>query len=309
MAGSSCAAICSYYTAAEMSSLRITTFLLAAAAFQISAGAPQKRETFGPTGTATLGSFAEEDEGSRCVSCVHPYCRTFNPSYTHSSLPNPRQGSLEDIKNHDGPDATYCSNAIKEFEQFIPLLNTHCSDKLGTLLCFFYFPFCNSLGVNIRPCESLCDEVCRNCSDALEDIFAQAGFPGLGWEDLRQFNCSNEINGEKVFNEKKDQCANNTQAPWIPGIFGPTIPRPTSPTTPKPEKPATTAKIPKEITDEEDDFATTEETLKTASTTTTTAPIEEVTCPPYTGKKIVSTKTNVFIISLLSYREVPKLQD
>lgn len=209
-----------------MSSISITIILLAtltACHLEIALGAPRKR--------VTTVHLVRDEPSTMCVPFQHPYCSTFG--YNHTAFPNPRQGSLDKIKLTDGPTANYSTNAFKEFAEFAPLMDTGCSHKLGTLLCFFYFPLCNPPAqvegtlLTIRPCRSLCEEVTRDCAEALRAALAAYGLEDHGWEELPHFKCShyefngkNGAKGKKVFIEDADLCANGTQALWIPGVLG-----------------------------------------------------------------------------------------
>ena len=64
----------------------------------------------------------------KCVPFHHHYCSNFGYNYTISPNPWARGLSLE--------------QAASEFGDFNNLMRRNCSDKLGTLLCFTYFPLC-----------------------------------------------------------------------------------------------------------------------------------------------------------------------
>ena len=240
-----------------MSQLRgsTTAILLAIAAtclhLQISAGAPQ---TAGPT--ATMGSLTADPQcGPECRSFQHSYCNSFN--YGRARFPNPRQEKESELPNGI---KTYEDDAFREFNDFGSLLDTGCSNKLGTLLCFFYFPFCindPTIQVRILPCRSLCQEVVSDCAEDLEMVFAQQGHSNRGWKDLPHFNCThytfdgcNGPKGEPVFIEEEGMCANETQAPWPVPVLPPSTTVKTSPTpppsteAPKPETSPTDAPKP-----------------------------------------------------------------
>lgn len=217
-----------------MSPRRITAVLLIIAAtylhLQVSLGAPQEREA-GPT--ATLGSLTADQCEPECRPFQHFYCNTFN--YYYAQFPNPRQGKESEL-----PDGrTYEQDAFIEFNHFLSALDTECSDKLGTFLCFFYFPFCiphPDIKVSITPCRSLCEEVISNCADQLKAF-------NITLEDLQHFNCShyeyngcNGPKGGKVYIEEEHLCANDTQTLWPP-IF-PMVPD--APTKEATESPPTT---------------------------------------------------------------------
>ena len=102
-----------------------------------------------------------------CVEFTHSYCNKFN--YSTAIFPNPR--------GHETPE-----KAAAEFGDFTALLNNNgCHPKLGTLLCFIYFPVCNkgnfnpenSLVEGFYPCHELCQEV--HNSSCTEFITSTAG--------------------------------------------------------------------------------------------------------------------------------------
>lgn len=200
--------------------------------------------------TATMGSLADPAAGT-CVSFYHPFC---GPKHNHAMFPNPRQEGL----SWDADE--YKKDAFEEISDFALLLDTRCSEKLATLLCYLYFPFCHPevAGLAVRPCLSLCEEVTRDCADALTAVFAERGHLNFGWQDLQQFNCSHyTYKGQKVYQEN-GVCANFSQD---------------SPSTsPKPV-------TPKAITDDDDDLTPTEETEETSTTVQLQTPIPtEASC-------------------------------
>ena len=113
---------------------------------------------------AFLASHAIGRVERECVEFTHPYCSLFN--YTMATFPNPR--------GHETPE-----DAAEEFNDFNVLLGSNaCHTKLGTLLCFLYFPVCNkanfdperALADGFFPCQELCDEVhASTCTDIIED--------------------------------------------------------------------------------------------------------------------------------------------
>ena len=80
---------------------------------------------------------------------IADYC-----NYTHTVLPNTR--GHKTVKE-----------ALSEFNEFARLLHSNCSEYLGTLLCFHYFPFSNcsvnssvptgSSKIQIYPCRATCE--------------------------------------------------------------------------------------------------------------------------------------------------------
>lgn len=102
--------------------------------------------------SSCYGQPASDRTERECMEFTHSYCNKFN--YTTAIFPNPR--------GHETPE-----EAAAEFNDFVPLLNRRCSPKLGTLLCFMYFPVCNKpyfdpksdLVDGFYPCRELCQEV------------------------------------------------------------------------------------------------------------------------------------------------------
>ena len=135
------------------------------------------------------GVFAIPDE-EQCVPFEHYYCTKFG--YNTTTFPN--------IRDHET-----VGEAAAEFENFIPLLTANCSSKIGTLLCFVYFPYCDpETGFIIQPCEQTCIEA---HTDECTAIVNQVG----GWAGHLQ--CNLTVNEEeRVY--KKETCANGTQPVW-----------------------------------------------------------------------------------------------
>ena len=104
------------------------------------------------------------DQGDRCVEFPDHYCsRAMNSSTVY--FPNPRgHETLEE--------------AMAEFNDFIPLLQSGCHEKLGTLLCFIYFPFCTDAYPSLRvyPCKEACEEVTDKDGNCTELINQFAGW-------------------------------------------------------------------------------------------------------------------------------------
>ena len=135
------------------------------------------------------------NDGPQCVEFTNHYCNQFENRST-AYFPNPRgHKTLEE--------------AEKEFNDFIPLLQSGCHPKLGTLLCFIYFPFCESAypALRIYPCKEVCEEVTRDDSQCTTLINQYAG-----WNAQLQCNMP-------YFKPKSSlQCADGI-APVYPGKF------------------------------------------------------------------------------------------
>ena len=113
-----------------------------------------------------------------CERFDEPYCRCFNPAdRTYGLFPNHRNQTARDARREFGHFVQRDKNVIR----------SNCSDKIGTLLCFTYFPLYNrnimqqnvQLGQDpqiILPCRELCEEVRRDCRDE----FSDNGYP---WPD------------------------------------------------------------------------------------------------------------------------------
>ena len=130
-----------------------------------------------------------QDPENECVTFNHHYCSRFG--YTTTLSPNPRNLDVQ--------------LASVEFDHFLPLLNTECSDVLGTLLCFLYFPFCQTVGSKIEvvyPCREICEEVTNLDSKCTEELKRF----NLTWGP--HFNCSHfTYKDTHVYQEEK--CAKN----------------------------------------------------------------------------------------------------
>ena len=108
-----------------------------------------------------------------------PYCQCINPSKRAlARFPNRRN--------------QFAKEAEKEFREFTKprpnrnIIDSRCSDKIGTLLCFFYFPLSTAdqnFKLEVLPCRELCEEVRRDC----EGLFRDNGYP---WPD--PLNCSED---------------------------------------------------------------------------------------------------------------------
>ena len=107
------------------------------------------------------------EETSQCVNFTNHYCSQFENRNT-AYFPN--------LRGHKT-----VAEADKEFQDFIPLLQSGCHPKLGTLLCFIYFPFCEPSYPSLRiyPCKEVCDEVHNSSCTALINQYA-------GWNQQLQ---------------------------------------------------------------------------------------------------------------------------
>jgi len=128
-----------------------------------------------------------------CSIFLHPYCNGIG--YSTALFPNRRD--------------QYFDAASREFGDFTSLLQSGCSNKLGTLLCFFYFPFCDvshwqSTSLDSRnefkpimPCRETCQEVRNKCESTLQAH-------GFSWPS--HFDCSKEY----FLPASESKCADGT---------------------------------------------------------------------------------------------------
>ena len=116
-----------------------------------------------------------------CEQFNEPYCRCFNPAErTYGLFPNRRNQTARDAGREFGHFVQDGENVIK----------SNCSNKIGTLLCFFYFPLYDhnifkflKQDPQILPCRELCEEVRRDCLDEFVNN-------GYSWPD--HLDCSED---------------------------------------------------------------------------------------------------------------------
>ena len=92
----------------------------------------------------------------QCLNFTHPFCNS--AGYSTAQFPNNRDQNF--------------SAAAGEFSHFVLALKSGCSDKLGTLLCFYYFPFCQRTMWQtqpVLPCRETCQEARNNCENVLRE--------------------------------------------------------------------------------------------------------------------------------------------
>ena len=104
--------------------------------------------------------------------------------------------------------------SMVEFGKLVVLLTSkdQCSNKIGTLLCFFYFPSCNivqigsmNLTFTTFPCRSLCEEVTALDSECSRII------PNHTWGPYFQgCNLTYGVNGQTRQVYSEERCINAT---------------------------------------------------------------------------------------------------
>ena len=148
--------------------------------------------------------YGQPADEQRCVNFTHSYCNKFN--YSTAIFPNPR--------GHETPE-----EAASEFVDFIPLLNRDCHPKLGTLLCFIYFPVCNMSNFNSKnslvdgfyPCQELCQEV-HNSICTVHVINS----PAKKWAPHLQCNFTDTATNKSFYRPVSSQpfCINGIAPPY-----------------------------------------------------------------------------------------------
>lgn len=134
------------------------------------------------------------NEQEQCVPFHHYYCSKFGYNQTISPNPWARDLTLE--------------QAIHEFGDFADLLRRNCSEKLGTFLCFTYFPLCYKqplAGVRklVLPCRETCDIVHNSeCNDLVLGSVGEWG---------KHLQCANFHTKAETEN---GNCADGQQEEW-----------------------------------------------------------------------------------------------
>ena len=147
--------------------------------------------------SAQPGILPVTDENTgQCLPLEVPDCT--NLGYQMAYLPN--------FRGH-----TRQNDAVKEFNDFIPLITNNCSSVIREFLCGFYFPFCDSdpmtgRKVILHPCRSICEYITPSCVALIEQDPRN-----LSWPEF--FNCSLDSFAER------------------PNCFGPPLETSTSETT------------------------------------------------------------------------------
>ena len=110
------------------------------------------------------------DENPTCQLLTADICASV--SYDMGFFPNFRGHQTE-------------GEAIGELSDFIPLINSGCSNAILYFLCGYYLPFCYVDSTNqplyLNPCRNLCEYVRSTCEDDLEAS-------GFSWPS--HLNCS-----------------------------------------------------------------------------------------------------------------------
>ena len=195
----------------------------AALQFHIVTGSPSAERRDWQSGQLTV---APESKHT-CEPFYQPYCRCVSSNVnerTHALFPNKRE-----------QDA---AEAQVEFGDFVSAIKSRCSDKIGGLFCFFYFPYCEmALNSNVirqaqefLPCREVCEEVRSEC----ETTFLASGYPWPEFLDCsRDYFKSNASGGcipvQRDPRQGYDACVRENTTPISPATDEPHSP-PTRPT-------------------------------------------------------------------------------
>ena len=134
------------------------------------------------------------NEQKQCVPFYHHYCSKFGYNLTISPNPWARDLTLE--------------QAIREFSDFADLLRRNCSEKLGTFLCFTYFPLCYKQPLAgtrklVLPCKETCEAVHNSeCNDLVLGSVGEWG---------KHLQCTNFHTKAETEN---GNCADGQQEEW-----------------------------------------------------------------------------------------------
>ncbi len=121
---------------------------------------------------------------------------------------------LPNARGHETP-----MEAVAELINFLPIVNSDCSNAVSFFLCSYYVPACFQLGNNyiqFKPCRNLCEYVQSRCES---DLIAN-GYP---WP--AHFNCSLSDFADLP------QCFGPSNPSELDNIFTTTLTVPTNATT------------------------------------------------------------------------------
>ena len=140
----------------------------------------------------------------QCVPFHHSYCSRFGYNYTVSPNPWARGLTLEQVET--------------EIYHFNGLLNSNCSNVLGTFLCFTYFPLCYGNRQVILPCKEVCDEVhTSRCNDIVLNSVGQWGshLQCTNFQSKSEIQNGNCADGGLFINGGKEDVITTTAQPPV----------------------------------------------------------------------------------------------
>ena len=145
----------------------------------------------------TIITVSSETPSAQCEAITTDIPTCINVGWNHTSFPN--------LRSH-----TTQTEAYEELEDFNPLIQVQCSNKIVHFLCGVYAPICLYLDDNnqnprvLEPCQALCEYVRQGCQPQLEAV-------GYTWP--AHFNCDNFPGGMDCLNVDDD-----VTVPYIPGV-------------------------------------------------------------------------------------------
>ena len=166
-------------------------------------------------------------------------CKRLFSGTTRITVPNPLSAGM------GGTPEEWFKQALLAFDPFnaaflnAALLNENqfCSDKIYTLLCFFYFPICAEDdrfpgGVSVFPCKDVCTEITRedsNCTRQLKQAQEKHGKEfekeeNRGWSHFKHCNYTYKSDSSTtvaVFNSSI--CVNNRHQTTLPTNVKPIV--------------------------------------------------------------------------------------
>ena len=173
----------------------------------------------------TLGVKSQPSYSCLPASAVLPtdhVCRDIYTNDTIIMVPNPeqthffRRNAPTDLKDIQ----TAVNESCKEIQRQIVAFSSpdYCSNKILTLLCFFFFPICgygeNGLAPPVFPCLSLCKEVTApesNCSRRVNNYWGPI-YKGCNYTYYSGGDSSNPNGGFRQVYKESSYCANGTHA-------------------------------------------------------------------------------------------------
>ena len=165
-----------------------------------------------------------------CIPAAFPadhVCKTLFPNLTSIMAPSPSQ--IIGGPNTFNPELSF-SNSLKNFSEWKNLLTgeDQCSNKIATLLCFFFFPSCTEVRSDSGsqkyvafPCQSLCQEVTALGSQCTSMLPKSWGPYFLGCN----YTYGTDINGHTRNVYTEDTCVNQTHPSYHSVKYCPKIDR------------------------------------------------------------------------------------
>ena len=147
--------------------------------------------------TISVTTIASQTPLPTCEPITNDIPTCINVGWTNTSFPN--------LRSH-----TTQAEAYEELEDFNPLIQVQCSNKIVHFLCAVYAPICLNFGggaehdVVLEPCRSLCEYVRNDCEPQLNAV-------GCTWPN--NLNCDTFPLGMNCLDVDDD-----VKIPFIPGL-------------------------------------------------------------------------------------------